>query len=72
MTMTGEDLGVLESLAEALGIFEDGSPNSDWIGRPDHYLARMLSDDDQRQALVTFIDEVLGGKVTARLVFDLR
>lgn len=61
MTMTGEDLGVLGNLAEAIGIFEGGSPNSDWIGRPDHYLARMLSDDDQRQALVAFIDEVLGG-----------
>lgn len=61
MTMTGADLGVLGNLAEALGIFEDGSPNSDWIGRPDVYLSRMLSDDAQRQALVAFVDEVLGG-----------
>jgi hypothetical protein len=62
MTMTTADLGVLGELATAIGLFEDGAPNSDWFGRPDHYLARMLSDDDQRTALVAFVDEVLGGQ----------
>ena len=62
MSMTTGDLGVLGSLATAIGLFEDGSPNSDWFGRPDHYLARMLSDDLQRTALVEFVDEVLGGE----------
>ena len=61
MTITGENLGVLGNLAEAVGILDDGTANSDWFGRPDHYLARMLSDDDQRTALVAFVDEVLGG-----------
>ena len=60
--MTGADLGVLGDLAEAIGLFEDGSPNSDWFGHPDTYLARMLSDDDQRNALVSFVDDVLGGE----------
>ena len=62
MTITGDDLGVLGNLAGAIGLFDDGSPNSDWFGRPDHYLAQMLSDDDQRTALIAFVDEVLGGE----------
>jgi hypothetical protein len=62
MTMTGADLGVLGNLAEAIGLFDDGAPNSDWFGRPDHYLAQMLSDDGQRTALVEFVDDVLGGE----------
>lgn len=61
MTTSTADLGVLGSLATAIGLFEDGAPNSDWFGRPDHYLARILSDDTQRDALVRFVDEVLGG-----------
>ncbi len=62
MSTTTADLGVLGSLATAIGLFEDGAANSDWFGRPDHYLARMLSDDTQREALVAFVDEVLGGE----------
>lgn len=62
MSLSTADLGVLGSLATAIGLFADGSPNSDWFGRPDHYLARMLSDDTQREALVEFVDEVLGGE----------
>ena len=57
-----DDLGVLGDLAKALGLLEaDGSPNGDWFGAPGSHLSQVLSDDDQRAALVSFVDEVLGG-----------
>jgi hypothetical protein len=67
MTMTSDDLGVLSNLATAIGLFRDGSPNSDWFGHPDTYLKDMLSSDVQREALIAFVDDVLGGeeRVTA-------
>lgn len=55
------DLGILGNLAEALGLFEGGSPNADWFANPDAYLKRILSKPAQRTALLAFIDEALGG-----------
>src|SRR5690606_3689932 len=45
-----------------LGLAEgDGSFRDDWLSRPGYYLARALADETQRDALVAFIDDVLGG-----------
>jgi hypothetical protein len=55
------DLGILGKLAEALGIFDGGSPNTDWFANPDLYLKRILANAQQRAALLQFVDEALGG-----------
>jgi large repetitive protein len=57
--MTAEDLGVLGDLATALGIMRDGSPDPGWFGDPGERLSTVLSDDAQRDALVSFLDSVL-------------
>jgi large repetitive protein len=61
MTLARDDLGVLGDLAEALGLFVDGQPNADWLAHPDTYLVDMLANGAQRQALMSFVDEALGG-----------
>ena len=62
MSMQATDLGVLGNLAVALGVFTpDGDPNFDWFGNPEASLKTMLADDDQRAALVAFVDEAMGG-----------
>ncbi len=56
------DLGVLGNLAKALGIFQaDGSPNQGWFARPEDFLKNMLADPAQRDALIAFVDEAMGG-----------
>ena len=59
MTLTASDLGVLTDLATALGIVRDGSTDPSWFGDPAAHLGRVLADDGQRQALVSFLDTVL-------------
>ena len=61
MTLARDDLGVLGNLAEALGLFIDGEPNADWLAHPDTYLVDMLANPAQREALMAFVDEALGG-----------
>lgn len=62
MSLSGSDLGELSSLATALGLAEsNGSFRDDWLSRPGHYLGRALADETQRDALIAFIDDVLGG-----------
>ena len=61
MSFATHDLGVLGSLAEALGIFQDGSPNGDWFAEPEKFLGTLLSNEAQRAALIAFVDEALGG-----------
>jgi hypothetical protein len=61
MAFATQDLGVLGNLAEALGIFQGGTPNGDWFGQPEQFLATMLSDQGQRAALLAFVDEAMGG-----------
>ena len=56
------DLGVLGDLAVALGIFTpDGSPDPGWFSDPAASLKSMLSNTDQRHALIAFVDAALGG-----------
>jgi len=64
---TGAQLDAFESLAKALGILdENGNANDEWFGDPvgehdnERGLQHILRDDDQRQALLDFVDEVLG------------
>ncbi len=62
MTIAATDLGVLGNLAVALGIFTpDGDPNPDWFGHPEDSLKTILANRAQRQALLAFVDEALGG-----------
>ena len=67
MTITQDGLGAFGNLARALGILGPTSANSAWFGNPmggtianPNGLATVLADDAQRQALVDFVDEVLG------------
>ncbi|MDP9417449.1 MAG: hypothetical protein M3P48_06380, partial [Actinomycetota bacterium] len=62
MTVTTDDLGILANLATAIGLFHNGAPNGKWFGEPDTYLRDMLSTDAQREAVIAFVDEVLGGE----------
>ena len=63
----GAELDAFEALAKALGILrDDGSPNDAWFADPigENSNARglqdILSSDTQREALLTFVDDVLG------------
>ena len=57
------DLGEIQGLGKALG-FLDGSDNfrSDWLSNPGQYLSSVLAEETQRNALVQFLDDVLGGE----------
>ena len=62
MSLATSDLGVLGNLAVALGVFTPaGDPNPDWFGDPGASLATMLANAQQRDALIAFVDEALGG-----------
>ena len=62
MSVTADDLGVLGNLATAIGLLDDdGDPNPDWFGDPEESLTTMLADDGQREALIAFVDEAMGG-----------
>jgi large repetitive protein len=68
MTAVGQEFGSFEALLVALGILKDnGDPNSDWFSDPlgnssanDNGLKTILGNDDQRRALESFVDDVLG------------
>jgi large repetitive protein len=56
------ELGAIERLAVALGLMDAaGDLVGDWFSRPAHYLSSILADDEQREALLEFVDDVLGG-----------
>ena len=62
MSATAVDLGEIANLGKALGfIDEDDNVRADWVSRPSHYLSSVMADDTQRDALVAFVDEALGG-----------
>jgi large repetitive protein len=61
MSLATDDLGVLGNLAVALGIFTPEGPNPDWFANPEASLKNMLADEDQRGALIAFVDEAMGG-----------
>ena len=63
----GAQMDAFESLAKALGILRDnGSPNDAWFGDPigtgsnANGLQDILSNDQQREAMLAFADDVLG------------
>ena len=63
----GAELDAFGALAKALGILNDsGDPNDKWFADPvgtssnPNGLQDILADDHQRDALLTFVDEVLG------------
>jgi hypothetical protein len=61
------DLGDLTGLGVALGLLEPGgNPRSGWFADPASYLKTMLTDDDQRQALLDTLDDLLGGSEVTR------
>lgn len=62
MTLTGTDLGPVGDLAAALGLVDAGGDfQDDWLSNPGDHLRTILADDGQRDALVRFVDTVLGG-----------
>ncbi|BCJ75230.1 hypothetical protein CS0771_47740 [Catellatospora sp. IY07-71] len=67
MTVSSDTLGSFGDLAKALGIVEPGGgANASWFTDPvggsgnPHGLSDLLADDDQRRALLGFVDGVLG------------
>ena len=62
MSLTADDLGVLGSLAIALGVMDDdGNPAPGWFEDPLASLKTVVADDAQRAALIAFVDEAMGG-----------
>ena len=62
MSLGSDDFGVLGQLGKALGLFDaDGDPNQDWFANPEQSLKSMLANPAQREALMAFIDEAMGG-----------
>ncbi len=56
------DLGDLSTLASALGLLDGGGNLApDWFSRPGHYLTQVLREAHQRESLVTFAGDLLGG-----------
>ncbi|HZC25839.1 MAG TPA: hypothetical protein VE287_02375, partial [Actinopolymorphaceae bacterium] len=76
MTVNAESLGTFGQLAKAIGLLDaNGQPNTSWFADPvgadgadgaggaggnQHGLRHVLADDDQRAALLDFVDDVLG------------
>lgn len=62
MAVQPNDLGEIGSLATAIGLVDsNGDFQEDWLTRPGDYLSEVLANATQREALITFIDDVLGG-----------
>ena len=62
MDFSSQSLGPLSDLARAIGLLKpDGQPDPDWLKDPASRLAGMLARDSQREALLAFVDEALGG-----------
>ena len=57
------DLGDLAGLATAVGLLDDsGNPAESWFRDPGAHLSNVLSNPVQRNALVEFVDDLLGGE----------
>jgi len=57
------DLGELGGLASAIGLVDsNGDLVTDWFQSPGDYLTSVLRDTHQRESLVAFVDDVLGGE----------
>ena len=56
------DLGDLTGLGIALGLLQpNGTPQEGWFANPTQRLRTILTDDDQREALLETADDLLGG-----------
>ncbi|HSD29375.1 MAG TPA: hypothetical protein VLL75_18875 [Vicinamibacteria bacterium] len=63
MSLAAHDLDVFGDLAAALGLVDaSGSFEEGWLSDPGRYLSEVLADAHQRESLVAFVDEVLGGE----------
>ncbi len=63
MSAGAVDLGEIQELGKALGLLDSSDGfRSDWLTQPGHYLSTVLADDTQRNALIQFVDNVLGGE----------
>jgi hypothetical protein len=63
VSFAASDLGELGQLATALGILDGtGGFNDDWLSAPGDHLSNVLASPTQRDALVAFVDDVLGGE----------
>jgi len=63
MSASSVNLGDIQALGKAIGLIDstDGF-RSDWLIQPGHYLSSVLADETQRDSLVQFVDDVLGGE----------
>jgi hypothetical protein len=66
MTMRAADLDVLGDLATALGLVDEAGRSANWLSKPGDYLSSVLADAHQRDGLVEFVDNVLGGSTSSR------
>src|SRR5215471_6268356 len=63
MSAGSVNLGDIQALGKAIGLLDaSDSIRSDWLTQPGHYLSSVLADSTQRDALVQFVDDVLGGE----------
>jgi hypothetical protein len=64
--MSAINFGEIENLGKALGMLDGtGEFRSDWLTKPGDYMSSVLADETQRDALVQFVDDVLGGPSVA-------
>ena len=62
MDFSADSLGPLHALARAIGLLQpDGQPDPGWLQDPASRLAGVLARDEQRAALLAFVNEALGG-----------
>ena len=62
MSFGADDFGDSADLLKAIGLVKDGGDlEGDWVKNPDTYMKDILADDDQRAALIRFVEQVRGG-----------
>src|SRR5687767_7119431 len=62
MSFQPSDLGDIRNLATAIGLVNGGGGfQEDWLTKPGDYLSDVLANQAQREALVAFLDDALGG-----------
>ncbi len=59
MISTQDLAGELSDLGQAIGLIKDGGLNGDWFGDPQGSLRTILSNADQRQALMNLVNALL-------------
>ncbi|HJR21539.1 MAG TPA: hypothetical protein VJ822_07955, partial [Dongiaceae bacterium] len=62
MSFQPSDLGEIRNLATAIGLINSsGGFQEDWLTKPGDYLSDVLANQAQREAMVAFLDDALGG-----------